>query len=164
LINNVGIGKAGAFCDFTDHFYLNFFTLNCITMTFLTKRLLPLLANREQKSAIINVGSFTGIIPTPYCTIYSATKAFSNFFSKALGEEVKNKIDVLSFTPLFVDTKMTTTVPKKFKLSPEECVTGCLSALVVGRNTTAGSWKHEYLSVLFLYYTSNNFLFYFYLY
>ena len=40
--------------------------------------------NRIQRSAIINIASFGGTIPIPYMGVYSASKAFDDFFSRAI--------------------------------------------------------------------------------
>ena len=48
----------------------------------MTKMVLSQMKNRKiNKSAIINVSSVSAIVPCPYISVYSATKAFDNFFS-----------------------------------------------------------------------------------
>lgn len=61
----------------------------------------------RKRSGIINLSSFTGRTPVPYNSIYSATKAFDDFFSKALALEVDNNIEIMSHRPLYVTTAMT---------------------------------------------------------
>ena len=41
----------------------------------------------SRKGAIINLSSFTGCIPTPLLSVYSAAKAYVNYFSVALAHE-----------------------------------------------------------------------------
>jgi len=51
----------------------------------MTKIVLSEMKNRKKnKSGIINISSMSAIVPSPYISVYSATKAFDNFFSQAL--------------------------------------------------------------------------------
>ena len=109
----------------------------------MTKMVLSQMKNRKKnKSAIINVSSVSAIVPCPYISVYSATKAFDNFFSQALEQELdSSKIDVLSLLAGSVDTKL-----NRFRVSelitPVECATGCLKAL--GKSSySSGHYKHS---------------------
>lgn len=42
---------------------------------------------REQRSAIINLSSVAGEYPLPYISVYSASKAYNDFFSQAIEME-----------------------------------------------------------------------------
>ena len=46
-------------------------------------------ASNGKKSAILSISSITGTQSTPGCIIYSATKAFTLFFTMASGYELK---------------------------------------------------------------------------
>jgi short-subunit dehydrogenase len=48
-------------------------------------------ANEEKRSAIITVSSILGMHSTPGCVIYSASKAFTLFFTLALGYELRDR-------------------------------------------------------------------------
>ena len=67
--------------------------------------------NRTQKSAIINIGSFAGLIPTMYFSVYSATKSYINFFTKNLAAE-NPELDIMVLNPNEVSTNMTYNKPK----------------------------------------------------
>uniref|UniRef100_F6RR92 Very-long-chain 3-oxoacyl-CoA reductase n=1 Tax=Monodelphis domestica TaxID=13616 RepID=F6RR92_MONDO len=57
--------------------------------------------------AILNISSASGMLPAPLLTIYSATKAFVDFFSQCLHVEYRSKgIIVQSVLPYFVATKL----------------------------------------------------------
>uniref|UniRef100_D3ZPU3 Very-long-chain 3-oxoacyl-CoA reductase n=1 Tax=Rattus norvegicus TaxID=10116 RepID=D3ZPU3_RAT len=59
------------------------------------------------KGVILNISSASGMLPVPLLTVYSATKAFVDFFSQCLHEEYKSKgIFVQSVLPFFVATKL----------------------------------------------------------
>ncbi|CAG8582201.1 27605_t:CDS:2 [Racocetra persica] len=45
----------------------------------------------KNRGLIINVGSFSGTIPTPYLSVYSGSKAFMNAWSQAIGAELNSK-------------------------------------------------------------------------
>lgn len=52
---------------------------------------------------VLNIGSFSGIVPSPMLATYSGTKAFVDTFSTALAEEVKNHgVTVQCINPYFV--------------------------------------------------------------
>lgn len=56
---------------------------------------------------VINLSSFAGRLPTPMLGIYSGTKAFTDFWSKALDAEYANKgIRFMSITPGLVVSNM----------------------------------------------------------
>ena len=45
----------------------------------------------RQKGVVINVASASGVQPAPLLTVYSATKAYVDFFSQALQIEYRTK-------------------------------------------------------------------------
>jgi short-subunit dehydrogenase len=65
---------------------------------------------RNKKSAVINIGSFAGVLPTSCFPVYSATKAYINFLTKNLSEEYPN-IDIMVLNPNEVSTNMTYNKP-----------------------------------------------------
>uniref|UniRef100_A0AAQ6A7T1 Hydroxysteroid (17-beta) dehydrogenase 12b n=1 Tax=Amphiprion ocellaris TaxID=80972 RepID=A0AAQ6A7T1_AMPOC len=61
----------------------------------------------RKKGAILNISSASGMYPVPLLTIYSASKAFVDFFSRGLQAEYKSKgIIIQSVLPFFVATKL----------------------------------------------------------
>ncbi|XP_069799584.1 very-long-chain 3-oxoacyl-CoA reductase-B-like [Dendropsophus ebraccatus] len=73
----------------------------------MTRIVLPHMIQRK-KGLIINLSSEAGSHPFPMLTIYSATKVFLDYFSRALNIEYKSKgITVQSVMPLMVSTNMT---------------------------------------------------------
>ena len=106
---------------------------NVVSCTKMTAICLPVML-RKRKGIIINNASASGRIPTPMLTVYSATKAYMDFFSRALNTEYANKgITVQSLNPYFVSTKVQ-------KLTVKFCsaniyITTLISAIVVSRPT-----------------------------
>uniref|UniRef100_A0A3Q2Z6E3 Hydroxysteroid (17-beta) dehydrogenase 12b n=1 Tax=Hippocampus comes TaxID=109280 RepID=A0A3Q2Z6E3_HIPCM len=61
----------------------------------------------RKKGAILNISSASGMYPVPLLTVYSASKAFVDFFSRGLQAEYKSKgIIIQSVLPFFVATKL----------------------------------------------------------
>ncbi|KAI0213983.1 Very-long-chain 3-oxoacyl-CoA reductase [Lamellibrachia satsuma] len=108
LVNNVGItyNYPEFFNLLDDKRIRDIITCNIDSVTFMTRLVLTGMLERR-KGAIINVASVAGVTPTPLLTIYSATKAYIDFFSRALQVEYKTKgIIVQSVRPFFVSTKL----------------------------------------------------------
>jgi len=87
LINNAGMGISGSseFQDLKD--IEKIFNVNFIGAVNLSQEVLPIM--RKQKfGKIINTSSVAGIIPIPFQSFYSATKASLDIWAKALSLEV----------------------------------------------------------------------------
>jgi len=88
LINNAGFGVKGAFVQTNWKQELALIHLHIITLTQLTKLLLPqMLQAREGK--ILNVASTAAFQPGPYMAVYYASKSFVLSFTRAVAHEVK---------------------------------------------------------------------------
>ncbi|NXD59338.1 DHB12 reductase, partial [Corvus moneduloides] len=85
----------------------------------------------RSKGVILNISSATGMYPSPLLTLYSATKAFVDFFSQCLHAEYKSKgIIVQSVLPYYVATKMSKIrKPTLDKPSPETYVRAALGTV-----------------------------------
>ena len=102
LVNNVGTGDVGFFEKSSEKTLKDMISLNCVAIVLLTKTFIPKLLARKNKSAIINISSSAFYRPFPYMALYSATKIFDDYFSRALSLEYDGKVDVLSLRPSFV--------------------------------------------------------------
>ncbi len=129
------------------HPFRNIISINCFPEVMISRKVLPRLLARKHKSAIINVSSVAGVYPMPYISLYSATKAYNDYFSRAIAEEYKGKIDVMSLRPNMVATLMSRARPNFFVLSTEECAAGALGKLGY-ESFTYGNWRHDFLSSL----------------
>ncbi|KFO63520.1 Estradiol 17-beta-dehydrogenase 12, partial [Corvus brachyrhynchos] len=96
----------------------------------MTRLVLPSMLERS-KGVILNISSATGMYPSPLLTLYSATKAFVDFFSQCLHAEYKSKgIIVQSVLPYYVATKMSKIrKPTLDKPSPETYVRAALGTV-----------------------------------
>jgi NADP-dependent 3-hydroxy acid dehydrogenase YdfG len=64
---------------------------NIKSMTHLTARILPHLLERKSRSAIINLSSQGINCPFKDLTVYTATKAYNDLFSRCLSEDYASK-------------------------------------------------------------------------
>ena len=87
LVNNVGISNIGLFHEITEKRLKDEINVNILPMTLLSHCLIPIMIRRESRSAIINLSSVAGEQPLPYISVYSATKAYNDFLSQAIGME-----------------------------------------------------------------------------
>lgn len=85
LINNSGFGAYGEFPDPDPKHNAAMVDLNCRAPVLLTGLLWPELARRG--GAVINVASLAAFQPTPFLSVYAATKAFMMNWSVALNAE-----------------------------------------------------------------------------
>ncbi len=88
LINNAGYAQYGAFAETDAGDELRMMQLNMITLTRLTKFLLPPMQARHW-GKILNVASTAAFMPGPLMAVYYATKAYVLSFSEALNEELR---------------------------------------------------------------------------
>ncbi|XP_067880158.1 very-long-chain 3-oxoacyl-CoA reductase-like isoform X2 [Heterodontus francisci] len=112
LVNNVGKTYQMLPCYFLDvpdveKEILNIMNCNILSVLMMTRIVLPHMLKRK-KGVIINISSEAGTHPHPLLTMYSATKVFVDFFSRALNAEYKpNGIVIQCVLPLMVSTNMT---------------------------------------------------------
>lgn len=72
----------------------------------MTHMLIPKMIARNKRAGIINISSISGSNPIPYISVYSATKAFNDYFSQSIEMEYSYKIDILSVKPLLVESAL----------------------------------------------------------
>jgi short-subunit dehydrogenase len=88
LVNNAGFGYHGAF-EAQDRERLALMVrLNCEAVVFLTHALLPQL-RASGDGVVLNVASAAAFQPTPFMSVYGASKAFVLSFSEGLAEELR---------------------------------------------------------------------------
>ncbi|XP_069623547.1 very-long-chain 3-oxoacyl-CoA reductase-B-like isoform X3 [Ranitomeya imitator] len=130
IVNNVGMSyspEPTMFLNVPDVSQKVTAIMNCNMMSAvqMTAIVLPKMVQRlasRRKGLIINVSSQVGAHPFPLLTIYSATKAFLDYFSRSLHIEYKSKgIVVQSVLPMFVSTNLTQNLPSNLlvKTAPD---------------------------------------------
>lgn len=134
LVNNVGISYEYPeyFLDIPnlDNTIDKLITINITSVCKMTRLVLPGMLERS-KGVILNISSASGMYPVPLLTVYSASKAFVDFFSRGLHAEYKSKgVTVQSVLPFFVATKLSKIrKPTWDKPSPEDYVRSALNTV-----------------------------------
>lgn len=97
---NAGVGVGGASFDKTDlQAELNLIQLNVVSVVHLTKRILPKMIERRN-GRILYTSSIASVMPGPFESVYSASKAFVQSFAEAIRTETLDKgITVTSLMP-----------------------------------------------------------------
>lgn len=89
LINNAGYAVSGPFKDTDLDLELKMMHVNMLTLTTLTKRVLPLMLGRRS-GKILNVASTAAFLPGPMMAVYCASKAYVLSFTEAIAEELRD--------------------------------------------------------------------------
>ena len=88
LVNNAGFGEFGLFSEIDAIRQQQMMELNVITLTMLTRLLIPDMILRKQ-GKILQVASTAAFQPGPLMAVYFATKSYVLSFSAALANELK---------------------------------------------------------------------------
>lgn len=86
LINNAGYGAMGPLLDGGAEAMRRQFETNVFSLIEITRALFPLL--RQRKGLVINIGSVSGVLVTPFAGTYCASKAAVHALSDALRLEL----------------------------------------------------------------------------
>jgi len=108
LVNNVGTNHSfpTPFAEEKAELLEAICTVNNTTAIKITRMLLPKMISNK-KGLVLNMGSFSGMLPTPLLTTYSATKSFLITWTKCLASELEGTgVHVQLFNTYFVTTKM----------------------------------------------------------
>ncbi|ELR49480.1 very-long-chain 3-oxoacyl-CoA reductase [Bos mutus] len=146
LVNNVGMSYEYPeyFLDIPDldNTIKKLISVNVLSVCKMTQLVLPGMVERS-KGVILNISSATGRYPVPMLTIYSATKAFVDFFSQCLHEEYKTKgIFVQSVLPFFVATKLAKIRKPTLNKPSSEKFVKCAIKTIGVQSRTSGYFIH----------------------
>jgi len=100
FINNAGV-MMGMLDQNESKFVMNATNLNVMPVIMFSKLMTEKFYEREQRSAIVNVGSLFSEFPSMNNSVYAATKGFVKNFTIGEGQNHKDKIDFLCFQPFY---------------------------------------------------------------
>ncbi|MER6938161.1 oxidoreductase [Nocardioides sp. NPDC127514] len=88
LVNNAGVGSTGAGEEFSIGQTQDIFDINVYGVMRMTKAVLPHM-RAQRTGRIINISSLSGFVPSPFMTVYVATKHAVEGYSQSLDHEVR---------------------------------------------------------------------------
>lgn len=99
LVNNAGYGQMGPLLDVSSDMLRAQFETNVVGLMAVTRAIVPLMLPRRS-GRIVNIGSVSGILVTPFAGAYCASKAAVHALSDALRIELAPLgIDVVTVQP-----------------------------------------------------------------
>ncbi|MDA1114532.1 MAG: SDR family oxidoreductase [Planctomycetota bacterium] len=105
LVNNAGFGFKGGFLTADASLLRDMVRLNCELPTLLCHLLLPAMMERG-RGGVINLASAASFQPTPYMSVYGATKGYDLLLSEALSVEMKSAgVDLIAVCPGTTNTE-----------------------------------------------------------
>lgn len=104
LVNNAGVGTAGAAEESSIEQAQAVFDINVFGVMRMTNAVLPHM-RAEGGGRILNVSSVVGFIPAPYMAVYASTKHAVEGYSESLDHEVREHgVRVLLIEPAYTST------------------------------------------------------------
>lgn len=151
VVLNAGYVIGGLFNELSDEEVERHMQINGCHVMYGAKALIGQLVQRfdekKKKSALIIVSSIMSVLPLSGVTSYCATKIFASYVGEALNMEYKDKVDVMSYQPGGVATKMIDKAEQKKGtmdvIMPEMSATTCFRDLGI-EQMTRGAFRHEY--------------------
>jgi len=157
LINNAGFGAASVFHKQAPERDRDMIALNVAAVVDLTHAFLPAMI-KQHRGAVINIASMAAFQPTPYMSVYGASKAFVLSFTEGLWAEYRNSgLRFLAVCPGPVDTpfleatgnaKLRGTLPPQLLMSADSVVRESLRALADGKSVLVPGTPHKLVANL----------------
>jgi NAD(P)-dependent dehydrogenase (short-subunit alcohol dehydrogenase family) len=108
LVNNAGIGSAGAVEDNSVSQAQSVLNVNVLGVIRMTKAVLPHM-RAQGHGRIINISSVLGVVPQPFMALYVASKHAIEGYSESLDHEVREYgVRVILIQPAFTKTSFDT--------------------------------------------------------
>jgi len=152
LVNNAGIGGSSEFEKTGVSYIEKIINLNIRATVLIIHQLLPDL-KKNAPSYILNVSSMAAFSPIGYKTIYPASKAFINHFTKGLNEELKGtgvSASVVNPGPMRTNEYVTGRINKHGTLgkmgveSPGKVANIAISKMFKHRGSFSASWPNRF--------------------
>lgn len=148
LINNAGYGLYGPFEALDLQEQLGSIELNVVTLVELTHLFMPGIL--ERKGGVIQVASAAAFQPTPFTSVYGATKAFVLSFGEALWAEYRDRgVRVLTLNPGQTETGFfdrAGDLPKQKMATPPDVVRTGLKSFHAGHASVVQGFMNKMLT------------------
>ncbi|ELU03062.1 hypothetical protein CAPTEDRAFT_167281 [Capitella teleta] len=149
LVNNVGVmyDYPQYFLDVPEQKLWQLFHVNVAAATVMTHIVLPQMVEKGRGAVVTVASGATSSLPTPQMTVYSATKAYLDYFMRALSYEYSaSGVAFQCLQPFYVATRMTSysatlSSPSLFIPSATTYARNALMTLGWSQRTT-GYWPH----------------------
>ena len=144
-VANAGYALAGKFEDNEDDLLVTTMNINVLHVYYTMKVLSEQMLKRDKRSAMIIVSSQAAVRPFPMAVAYCAQKSFATFLAQGMALEMGNRIDIMSFNPGSVATKLIQKDKSQaggIIVTVEKAVRTCLRDLGHG-DFTFGTLNHE---------------------
>lgn len=151
LVNDAGQGEWGRFVKTDLQREIDLVQLNIISLMGLTKFYLKDMVDRNE-GRILQLASSVSKAPSPYLSVYAATKAFVLSFTEALIEELsETEVSVTALQPDATDTDFfhkakaenTVTYKERDLYSPEEVAKAGYEGLMNGDKTVLPGFMNK---------------------
>jgi NAD(P)-dependent dehydrogenase (short-subunit alcohol dehydrogenase family) len=130
LVNNAGYGKFGPLIDLTDEQLQRQFQTNVFGQFALIRRAVKGMIARRS-GCIVNVGSISGIMATPFAGAYCGTKAAFNVMSDALRMELAPfNVDVVIVAPGAVKSRFGDNAEHGVEITPDSVYVPIQDAII----------------------------------
>lgn len=107
-VNNAGTSQAKSVLSYTPDEWDHTMDLNLKSLFFASQYAARHMVERNAPGVIINISSFTSVIPTAFSAIYSASKAAVNSLTRTFAAELApHSIRVVGVIPGMIETEMT---------------------------------------------------------
>jgi uncharacterized protein len=153
VVLSAGVTHFGSFNELSWTDFQVMLATNVTSVVRLTTLFLPYLEARNEGGGILLVASMAGLMPLPYQTAYSGTKAFLISFGRGLHHELEGKnVSITTFAPGGIATEMTAGerfVPLRGWLMPvEPCAREAVRAFAARREMHLPGFANRLGSVL----------------
>ncbi len=141
LVNNAGIGNEGPLESYSEETINKIILLNIRALTILTYLFTPEL--KKHNSFLLNVSSVGSFMPTPYKSVYLASKTYIYYFSKALEAEFRGssvRVCILAPGGVLTNSRICEKIaclgwlPRKSTLEPYVVASKCINGMLRGRS------------------------------
>lgn len=110
VVLNAGVTHFGEYDELSWDDFRAMLETNVVSVVRLSTLFLPYLEQKNQGGGLMLVSSMAGLVPVPYQTAYSGTKAFIINYGCGLWHETHDKnVSVTTFVPGGIQTEMTST-------------------------------------------------------